>query len=314
MPDWRVHPLLRFDSVKRWMNTKQQQRDPYKYRCLDALDKYCKYRVLNPDQIIKEYIEARKLDPPARLLPEDKLNAWAADITDNGKVKLYWAANLQRQIIPFFDKNGCHVDIDVEMPSAPARENTIQGTPEITKRFLDSTPRLDFKWPIICMAENGMRPGSVMQLRYRHIKRSLEAREVPLAIQIPGKITKTGQPYTTFVLEDAVEIIREHLKTIHPLTGDTPIISYSTTRLIHYVPNLGVELGYNQSKGLKPFTCGSWRSWAQDAFEGAGVPQNRVSLLMGARPHGRDAHYVNPPIKVLAQEYMKAAPQLRIYE
>jgi integrase len=309
MPDWRLHPLRKYDSVKRWLDEKASLTDDYKYQCLDALDRYCQYRQLNPDQLIMEYVEASKLDPPARLKPKDMLTKWSAHITEDGKVRQFWAANLLRRVLPFYEANGCPISLTVSNPKAPARESTTRATQALTRRFIEATPHLDYKWAMLCMAESGMRPGSVCKLQYRNLSRSYEAEEEPLAIEIPGKITKTGQSYFAFNLSDARKILTQLLENPKP---DTRIVHFTAGRLEHYVADLGVKLKVNPPAGLKPFTCGSWREWVQNAAEGAGIPQNRVSLLMGARPHGRDAHYVNPPLEVLAAEYLKAEKQLRI--
>lgn len=310
MLDWRTHPLRPYSSVQRWLDEKPNLTDDYKYRCLDALDRYCQFRQLNPDQLIMEYVEASKLDPPARLKPKDMLTKWSAHISEDGRIHQFWAANLLRMVLPFFDANGCTISLTVSNPKTPARESTTRATQALTQHFMNATPHFNYKWAMICMAESGMRPGSVCKLQYGNLSRSYEAEEEPLAIEIPGKITKTGQAYYGFVLSDAREFLSEVLdEDVEP---HNRIVNFTAGRLEHYVAELGVELKVNPPTGLKPFTCGSWREWVQNQLEDF-VPQNRVSLLMGARPPGRDAHYVNPPLEVLAKEYLKAAQQLQIF-
>jgi len=70
----------------------------------------------------------------------------------------------------------------------------------------------------------------------------------------------------------------------------------------------------SNTRGLKPFTSGAWREFVQNRLEAVGIAPNRVSLLMGAQPRGRDAHYRNPAPEELAKEYMKAANDLIVYE
>jgi integrase len=316
--DWLKHELMKYETVQRWMNASTQSKAAYRVGCLDALKRYCDFRALNPDQLIDEWIRARREESQtARLKPEDMLKRWGATMTVNGSKNLFWAAVSLKRVRPFFKENGCAVAVKVQMPKTPAHENQMRATPELTRKFVDESRKLEHKWSIICLAQSGMRPGSLCELRYSDLSKSYEKNETPLCIEVPGKITKTGQPYYAFVLDDAKEILHMLLEqkvrrgqTIHP---DTKLIDMTSGALLAEISRLTVKLGICSGGGFKPFTSGAWREYVQNKLEAVGIAANRVSLLMGAQPRGRDAHYTNPPPEELAKEYMKAANDLIIY-
>jgi integrase len=309
--DWREHPLLKYDTVERWLNEKTGQKDDYKYHCLENLNRYCMFRDLTPDRLIAECTRASRLTPPANLKPKDMLMKWHASITNRGAEKRFYGATLLWMILPFFEANGYLIKLNIDVPKSPVRETSMRVTQDLTRRMVDAASTWEHQWAFICLAESGMRPNSVVELRYRHIMEGLERNLNPLPIIIPGRITKTGQSYIAFVLEDAVRFLKRILPA-NP-APDRRLVNFSTSRLVHHVSEVSVELGINPPTGLKPFTSGSWREYVQNRLEQVGVVRNRVSLLMGARPEGRDAHYSNPPPEELAAEYMKAADQLRVY-
>lgn len=287
------------ECVQRWM-TARNVSDGYRLRSLRALERYCKYRGLSPSHLVDEAVKsAGNMDPKVRLRPRDMLNRWKKTCTD------YAGPVLLKQVLPFFDENGVGQSMRVQSPKTPARENRLRASPELTRRILEICDEREFRWAIFCMAESGARPNSVVNLKWRHLTPLHGELEGLLQIQLPGKITKTGQPYVTFACEDALQ----ELMTLSPKR----LLSFSAQVLEHYVDRKTHALGINPATGLRPFTCTAFRAYVQNSLEGSGVPQNRVSLLMGARPQGRDAHYVNPPPEELAREYLKAKEKLRIY-
>jgi len=73
-------------------------------------------------------------------------------------------------------------------------------------------------------------------------------------------------------------------------------------------------VGLNKkTTGLREFSTKLWRKRVQSILERDEyhVNPNHVSLILQAKPKGRDAHYSMPPKEELAREYMKAANELR---
>jgi len=299
------------------MADKHGNRDITKCESLEALHKYCEFRKLNPDQLIQEVINARRSeDLHERRKPERMMRDWYSFLTDDDRKHQWHAVKLLSSVKPFFKSNGCELNMTLTQPKAPARESNFRVTQEFTRKMIDEARKLQTKFGFGVMAQTGLRPNTVCQLRYRHVKESLEKDKSPLMLYIPGKITKTGQPFYSFILDDTKEILRaliEQKKRKSDFNDDSFLISMKPNRLSHVGDEIAMRLGTNPVVGLKPFTTGSWREYVQNMLEGAQVPSNRVSLLMGANPKGRDAHYTNPPPEVLKAEFMKAVSKLIIY-
>jgi len=78
---------------------------------------------------------------------------------------------------------------------------------------------------------------------------------------------------------------------------------------------LGDLVGLNKkTTGLREFSTKLWRKRVQSILERDEyhINPNHVSLILQAKPKGRDAHYSMPPKEELAREYMKAANELRV--
>jgi integrase len=73
----------------------------------------------------------------------------------------------------------------------------------------------------LMMAESGLRPNTLVQLRYAHVKKDFEANKVPMMIELPSEILKDRvETRFTFCGEDAFNTLREYLKTRMPLKDD----------------------------------------------------------------------------------------------
>jgi len=84
---------------------------------------------------------------------------------------------------------------------------------------------------------------------------------------------------------------------------------------INHIRRLGDMVGLNEKKsGLREFGSKLWRKRVQTVLEREQyhINPNHVSLLLQAKPKGRDAHYSMPSKNELAREYMKTANELRV--
>jgi len=74
--NWSIHSTMSYESVKRWMSTRQNLKPSYRLRCLDALQIYSTYRGMNPEQLLNEYVKCRgNTDFRERVKPEDHVRA-----------------------------------------------------------------------------------------------------------------------------------------------------------------------------------------------------------------------------------------------
>jgi hypothetical protein len=69
--DWREHPLIRLESVRRWMHS-HKCKDSSKRQCLTSFGLFLgAVGVENPDSLIDEYVrDTRSDDPRVRALAQ----------------------------------------------------------------------------------------------------------------------------------------------------------------------------------------------------------------------------------------------------
>jgi integrase len=317
--DWRTHRLIRFDSVSRWMHD-LKCKDSSKAKYLEAFEVFLHaIGAKSPDQLIDGYIQdMRSDDPRVRLRTQDRMNRF---LDDYGKRANYQAWLSFVAARSFYNGNGCPVAVRAPFPKQPKREQS----EDIIGRVNKLTPTMAklaspvLRSLILTLAESGMRVGSAVQVRYADIKADYETNALPMAIRLRGRITKTGLPYWAFVLDDARDAIRDQLemrKGRGDIIGDdTLLFPMCAPHAMQQIRDLGDLVGLNVKKsGLREFSTKMWRKRLQSILERDEyhINPNHVSLLLQAKPKGRDAHYSMPPREELAREYMKAANELRV--
>lgn len=310
---------MRFDSVSRWMRD-LKCKDSSKAKYLEAFEVFLRaIGAESPDQLIDEYIQdMRSDDPRIRLRTQDRMNRF---LDDYGKRANYQAWLSFVAARSFYNGNGCPVAVRAPFPKEPKREQSedIIGkvnklTPTMAKL---ASPVL--RSLILTLAESGMRIGSAVQVRYADIKADYEANALPMGIRLRGRITKTGLPYWAFVLDDGRDAIRDQLemrKGRGEIIGDdTLLFPMCAPHAMQQIRDLGDLVGLNKKKsGLREFSTKMWRKRLQSILERDEyhINPNHVSLLLQAKPRGRDAHYSMPARDELAKEYMKAANEVRV--
>ncbi|MCD6264330.1 tyrosine-type recombinase/integrase [Candidatus Bathyarchaeota archaeon] len=84
------------------------------------------------------------------------------------------------------------------------------GKEEI-RRILEHADLRD-KCFFLMMLESGLRPSTLIQLKYKHIKEDFEAQRIPMRINLPSEILKDRvSSRFSFIGEDAFEVLREYL-------------------------------------------------------------------------------------------------------
>lgn len=85
-------------------------------------------------------------------------------------------------------------------------------TKEEIRRILEHA-ELREKVFFLMMAESGLRPNTLCQLKYRNIKEDFEANRIPMKIELDAEIMKgRAEGYFTFVGEDSVNALKEYLQ------------------------------------------------------------------------------------------------------
>src|SRR5208283_2983560 len=120
-------------------------------------------------------------------------------------------ANYVKAIRSLYRVNG----IEIKLPYALSRRSVRKDRapkPEELQRLLDVAD-LREKVIVSILALGGFREGTLVRLRYRHVKEDLEKGTIPVHIQVESDITKGKyHDYDTFLGEEAVEYLRLYLE------------------------------------------------------------------------------------------------------
>jgi len=180
---------------------------------------------------------------------------------------------LLMSIISSFLKKGCGIkDIDIPMRKrAFVKYHNRDITKEEIRKILEHAGLRERAF-FIMMCESGLRPSTLLQLRYKHIKDDYEKGIIPMRIILPSALLKDRIPDRfTFIGEDGYRILKEYLSVRGQLKDDDllftatkpgrvkgEIITESSLSNIFnkLVQKLGldVSIGKAKPKGLKLYS------------------------------------------------------------
>ena len=191
---------------------------------------FCKRLSLTPDQLVAVYRLGNEASEETtrriiKIVERDR----ARNLTPSScKVMLAYLES-------FFRFNGLDVKISdrINWPRIRRWYASESPKPEEVAKMIDLAPTLRDKAMIAILATSGLRIGTLLQLRYKHIMEDLEANRIPCMIKVDADITKGKYaPYTTFMNEEAVYYLKLYLderrrgsKYIPPetITPETPL-------------------------------------------------------------------------------------------
>jgi integrase len=204
------------------------------YQYVYGVHRYCAWASRTPDELVAA---CRDLDgvpnPRAMELAAKALDDFVGDLqaedlapgTISNHVKsvkaLYRAAGLRVELLYRLSKRVIYAD------RSPR--------PEELQRLLDLGTLRD-RVIILLLALGGFRVGTLVRLQYRHVRRDLEARQVPVHVHVEAEITKGKYAdYDTFLGEEAAEALRLYLEKRRAgspegrtppeeIQGDSPLI------------------------------------------------------------------------------------------
>ena len=223
--------LAEFKEVEKWLIGKAKET---KKVYLIALNTYCKYRGLNPKQLIDEIEEDRKKPRRERGEVEFKLkefHEWL--LNEKDKMMGGWkprkvgkkglspkrANMIVNTVRSFYKINGFPV-LNLRLPKAPPLKKNHKLTlrAEHVKKLVDHSPTIRDKAIILMLFQSGMDISTLISLNYGDVARGLENDECPLAIHVVRK--KAGIEYTTFIGRDAIDALKAYLNKRRQKQGD----------------------------------------------------------------------------------------------
>jgi len=172
--------------------------------------KYSIWLGYSPDLIIQDVKPVGAIPDPLKVQNHcGFLNDYLAEIQDNGGQPTY-VSNLIKSVKTFYHVNGIDVKLNEHLPRKTAYKDRAPKPEELAK-LLDKAATRD-ALIIALFATGGFREGTLVRLKYYHIKEDFEANRVPIHIHIEAEITKGKyHDYDTFLNPEASYLLRLYI-------------------------------------------------------------------------------------------------------
>lgn len=178
----------------------------------------------------------------------------------------------------------------------------------------------------LMMAESGLRPYTLVQLRYKHIRKDFEANTVPMRIELPSELLKDRvEARWTFIGEDGFRVLKAYLKPRLPLQDENLIFlsKRSDTKHDFLLPQtftnifgrvaLKLRITEMTQKGKpKPIRLYCLRKFFNNNLRYEGFNTAYREFWMGHKT--TQTHYISRDPEYHRKEYKKGYEQLRIQE
>jgi integrase len=315
--------------VENWLSkvaNSEQTRKSYLSK-IEQFSKYLKEQGLNIETLKESYREAKYKGE----IEKEKFLDNLKDVVDNyfAYVKtLNYSPMHERllmSIISSFLKKGCGIkDVDILIRKrAFVKFHNRDITKEEIRKILEHASLRERAF-FVMMCESGLRPSTLLQLRYKHIKEDYERNIIPMRIVLPSALLKDRiSDRFSFIGEDGYRILKEYLSTRKLNDNDlifTPIkagrmkgeiITESSLSNIFnkLVQKLGLDtsIGKAKPKGLKLYCLRKyfWNNMrCESTYKAFWFCHSSI-----------DDHYLSSTdVETHRKMYMEGYKYLRIYE
>jgi len=256
------------------------------------IKRFCDYAGKSADDLILECLDEgipnqRKVYEASKLIDEflgelDAENLASSTLLVHGS-----------RIRTFYKING----IDVMLPkrySSKVKYRDRAPTPEEIQRMIEVAD-LRERAIIAMLATSGLRIGTLLKLKYRHVKEDLEAGRVPVHIHVEADLTKGKYcDYDTFINEEAAHYLKLYLNSLpKPINDEDPLFRkkkdpskpasyrgvYNTLCRVFERAGLGKRRGKGNRK-MREIRVHSLRKFFRTQL-GAKVKDDHVEYMMG---------------------------------
>ena len=272
------------------------------YLYVNCIGYYSHRTGMTPDALISDVKDGDDLVRAERIpLHVRGLRDYIRELKDRGLTPAR-IANYVKAIRTLYRVNG----VEISLPHSLSRHSISKDRapkPEELQRLLDVAD-LREKVIISMLALGGLREGTLVRLRYRHVKEDLEKGIIPLHVHVESEITKGKyHDYDTFLGEEAVEYLRLYLDArrqgnLHPeippekILDDSPLIRdemYEAPRFIggkqlyKLIHGLYFKAGLlKQNNGGRYALCvHSLRKFFKTQLMALGVQSDYIEYMMG---------------------------------
>ena len=271
------------------------------YQYLYGVYRFCKWLNTQPDQLIRNCTDPDgDANPKAiakynRLL-DDFVGELQAEDLAPGTV-----SNHIKGVKALFRANNLKLELPYSLPKRSIYRDRAP-TPEELATIIDMAD-IRTKTIISMLALGGFRTGTLVKLRYRHVKRDLEKGIIPIHIHVEAEITKGKyHDYDTFLGQEAADYLRLYLQArrqgtekIPPenIHDETPLlrnmqlrrpIPLSTAAVHSLVHELYQKAGLipQKSLGRRYDLCvHSIRKFFRTQLAALGTPTDYIEYMMG---------------------------------
>ena len=220
---------MQFDLIKTWLNNvalshSNSNRTRVAYK--NNLQRFCNFIGKTPEQIMIEYDGSTDRDFKAKYA--QYIKAFMSAELEKGMAQNTINTRLAA-VKSFFKYN----DLPLGYIPSPRMRVTYHNrdiTHEEVKLILNaSRPRERAFYAIL--AQSGLRPFTICNLRLKHVKEDLIADRVPCKIDVPQEIAKGKYGrYFTFISYEAVEYLKAYLHTRRRITDDDFLFAKQGTK------------------------------------------------------------------------------------
>lgn len=254
---------IKIDPTQTWLDNvayanSGSEKTDYEYRL--HFKRFLEFLGTTAEDIIEEY--KRSSDRDFRRAYGQYLKAWIGRLTRKGYTT--GTVNIMIGAVKSFFKYS-----DLPLSFVPtAKKEVVYHNRDITKEeiscILVSASIRDRAFYAV-MAQSGLRPVTLCQLRIKHLEPDFSDGRVPCKIEVPKEIAKGKYAgYFTFIAEEGVKYLRDYLKTRPNLTEDSYVFlgrsgSYTVPRAFSVQFNKLIRklrdkkvLDFKQKKAGKP--------------------------------------------------------------
>jgi len=276
-----------------------------KSRSLESLREYawsvkafCDYAGKVPDQLIASCLTPEGLPDPMRVRSlGELLDEWLGEMDAmdlaSGSIRVR-----QAHVESFFRVNG----LEVKAPrrySLRVKYHDRAPRPEEVQRIIEVAD-LREKVMVMMLATSGMRIGTLLKLKYGHVKADLEAGKIPVHIHVEAEITKGKYAdYDTFINDEAVHYLKLYLDErkrgtekipVEEITDDSPLFVRTVMPLKslshHSAKGMLAKVLYKaglreKARRHHELRVHSLRKFFRTQLESLGVPRDYCEYMMG---------------------------------
>lgn len=269
------------------------------YGYTDRTWRYCQRLGRTPDELVAD-VKTGNGAPDVQKIQEHikALESYIFELQDEG-ISPGMVTNYAKAIKALYRVNGVRIELPYSLSRKPVVKDRAPTTEELSK-LLEIADLRD-KVIISMLALGSFREGTLVKLRYRHVKHDVERGMVPIHVHVEREITKGKyHDYDTFLGAEAAEFLMLYLENrrkgspdgkIPPeeITDESPLIRslrFKTMRPINekavrkIVHNLYFRAGFLGTGGYALKTH-SLRKFFKTQLIALGVQPDYIDYMMG---------------------------------